>query len=112
MGVIFVPKHLIWQRLKCAHIIFLILHFHTGNLYCGAVPIFHASIFLSNPNYGVLKDARGEDDNLIISDSTLCSLLPPQLNKLLHNTSSFVVGNVEFLLKVYIHNCYPVVIGI
>ena len=28
--------------------------------------------------YGGLKEARGEDDNIIISDSTLLSLLPPQ----------------------------------
>ena len=34
---------------------------------------------LSDPNDGGLKDARDEDDNIIISDSTLCSLLPPQL---------------------------------
>ena len=28
---------------------------------------------------GGLKEARYEDDNIIIIDSTLCSLLPPQL---------------------------------
>ena len=32
---------------------------------------------LSDPNDGVIKDARDEDDNIIISDSTLRSLLPP-----------------------------------
>ena len=31
---------------------------------------------------GGLKDARDEDDNIIISDSTLCSLLPPQLKQM------------------------------
>ena len=36
----------------------------------------------SNPNYGGLKDARDEDGKIIISDSTLSSLLPPQLKKL------------------------------
>ena len=34
---------------------------------------------VSNPNYGGLKDARDEDSKSIISDSTLRSLLPPQL---------------------------------
>ena len=33
---------------------------------------------VSDPNDGGLKYARDEDDNIIISDSTLCSLLPPQ----------------------------------
>ena len=34
---------------------------------------------VSDPKYGGLKDARDEDDNTIISYSTLRSLLPPQL---------------------------------
>ena len=34
---------------------------------------------VSDPNDGGLKDARDEDGNIIISDSTLRSLLPPQL---------------------------------
>ena len=33
---------------------------------------------VSDPNYGGLKDARYEDYNIIISDPTLRSLLPPQ----------------------------------
>ena len=33
---------------------------------------------VSDPNNGGLKDARYEDDNIIISDSTLRSLLPHQ----------------------------------
>ena len=33
---------------------------------------------VSDPNYGGLKDARDEDGKIIISDSTLRSLLPPQ----------------------------------
>ena len=37
------------------------------------------NILVSDPNYGALKDARDEDDNIIISYSTLLSLLPPQL---------------------------------
>ena len=32
---------------------------------------------VSDPNDGGIKDARNEDDNIIISDSTLSPLLPP-----------------------------------
>ena len=41
------PKHMIWQMLQCAHILSLIMHFHTGNVYYGAVPNVHVSIFLT-----------------------------------------------------------------
>ena len=37
---------------------------------------------LSYPNDGGLKNARDEDGNIIISDSTLCSLLSPQLKQM------------------------------
>ena len=37
---------------------------------------------VSDPNDGGLKDARDEDGKIIISDSTLRSLLPPQLKKM------------------------------
>ena len=37
---------------------------------------------VSDPIYGGLKDARDEDGNIIISDYTLRSLLPPQLKKM------------------------------
>ena len=37
---------------------------------------------LSDPNDGGLKDTRDEDDNIIISDSTFRSLLPPQLKQI------------------------------
>ena len=33
-------------------------------------------------NDGGIKDARDKDDNIIISDSTLHSLLPPQLKQM------------------------------
>ena len=32
--------------------------------------------------YGGIKEARDEDDNIIISDSTLRSLLPPKLKNI------------------------------
>ena len=47
MGIIFMPKHLMWQRLQCAHILSLVMHFHTGNYYFRAVPTFHVSISLT-----------------------------------------------------------------
>ena len=37
---------------------------------------------VSDPNDGGLKYARGEENNIIISDSTLYSMLPPQLKKM------------------------------
>ena len=37
---------------------------------------------VSDPNDGGLKDARDENGKIIISDSTLRSLLPPQLKKM------------------------------
>ena len=67
---------------------------------------------VSDPNYCGLKYAIDEDDNIIITDSTLCSLLPPQLYKNTHNTRSCVIVNVAFTIKVCIHCCYPGVIGI
>ena len=36
------------------------------------------NILVSDPNEGGLKDARYEDDNIIISDCILHSLFPPQ----------------------------------
>ena len=48
MDVIFIQKQLIWHKLQCAHILSLIMHFHTINVYCGAVKNVHVSIFLTN----------------------------------------------------------------
>ena len=39
------------------------------------------NILVSDTNYGGIKDARDEDDNNIISFSSLHSLLPPQVKK-------------------------------
>ena len=71
----------------------------------------HNSLVI-DPNDGGPKDARDEDGKIIISDSKLRSLLPPQFKKNLYVTRSCVVVNVAFLLKVYNHHCYPGVIGI
>ena len=67
---------------------------------------------VSDPNDGCLKDARDEDGRIIISYPTLHLLLPPQLKQCPHVTRLCVVVNVAFMLKVYIHYCYPGVIGI
>ena len=37
---------------------------------------------VSDHNYGGLKDAKDEDGKIIISDSTLSLLLPPQLKQM------------------------------
>ena len=47
MVVIFMPKHIIWQMKQCAQILILIMHFHTRNMYCGAVPTIPVLIFLT-----------------------------------------------------------------
>ena len=47
MDVIFMPKHLIWKMQQCAHILILIMHFHTRTVYCGVVLNVHISIFLT-----------------------------------------------------------------
>ena len=33
----------------------MVMHFHTGNLYCGVVPTFHVSIFLSKKQIKNMK---------------------------------------------------------
>ena len=42
------PNNLIWQSLQCAHILSMIMHLHTINVYCGVVLNVHVSIFLTN----------------------------------------------------------------
>ena len=37
---------------------------------------------VSDPNSGGLKDARDEDGKIVISDSTLRSMFPPQLKQM------------------------------
>ena len=61
---------------------------------------------------GGLKESRDKDDNIIIIDSTLHSLLPPRLKKCHQDTRSCVVANVAYLPKVCIHHYYHGVITI
>ena len=55
MGVIFMPKNLILQMQQCALIHILIMHFHTGNVYCGSVPTVLVLIFLTKK---ILKNMK------------------------------------------------------
>ena len=50
--------------------------------------------------YAGIKEARDEDDNIIISDSTLRSLFPPQFKKCRQDTRLCVVANVAYPPKV------------
>ena len=53
------------------------------------------------------ETSRDEDDNIIISDYTLRSLFTPQLKKCCQDTRSCVVSNVAYMPKVYIpHYCH------
>ena len=52
-----------------------------------SVTELHNSL-VSYHNDGGLKDAMDEDDNIIISNYTLCSLLPPQLKQISATCSS------------------------
>ena len=68
--------------------------------------------FVSYRNDVGIKDSRDEENTIIISDSTLRTLLPPQLKKCQHDKRSGVDVNVAFMLKLYMHLFYPGVIGI
>ena len=41
----------------------------------------HNSIMIP-PEEGIMKETRDAEDNIIISDSTLRNILPPQLNRM------------------------------
>ena len=55
MGIIFIPKHLIWKMIQCAHILSLIILFHTVNVYCGDVLTVLVSILLTNKQLKNMK---------------------------------------------------------
>ena len=58
---------------------------------------------VSDPNYGSLKDTRDKDDNIIISDYTFRSLLPPQL-KQISARYKFMCGCECFISAKSIHS--------
>ena len=62
--------------------------------------------------YGGIKEAKDEDNNIIISDYKLRSLLPLQLKKCHQYTRLCVIANVAYLPKVCIHHYYNGVIVI
>ena len=47
MGVIFMPKHITWQRQKYVHTHSYIMRYYTVNEYCDVVPNVKALIFLT-----------------------------------------------------------------
>ena len=55
MGIIFMPNQMIWHKLQCVHILSLIMQFHTGNVYCGAVLTVHVSILLTNKQIIIIQ---------------------------------------------------------
>ena len=67
---------------------------------------------VSDPDNGGLKEARDAENNIIISDSTLCSLFTPQQKKIQLDTRSCVVVNVICMQRVYIPHYYHVMIVI
>ena len=65
-----------------------------------------------NTKDGWFKESRDEDNNIIISDSELRSLLPPQFKTFCQDTRLCVVVNVAYLPKLRICHCYHGVIVI
>ena len=77
MDVIFMPNHQIWKMLQCAHILSLIMHFYTGNVYCGAVLTVLVSIFLTKKQ---LKNMKKQHPQLgftftLLQIQTICTTL-------------------------------------
>ena len=59
-----------------------------------SVQEIHKSL-VSPPEEGGPKEAKYDDNNIIISDSTLRNILPPQLKKLPRDTKLFVVMSLH-----------------
>ena len=79
------PKHMIWKRLHCAHILSLIMNFHTVNVLCGAVPNVHVSIFLIKKNIKSMNKQHPQ----------LCDKCETELRVLfLHVFIYFLVSNI------------------
>ena len=56
MDVIFMPKHMVWQRLQYVHILSLIMLCHAENMYCDAVLTVHTSIFLIKKQIIIIQE--------------------------------------------------------
>ena len=61
---------------------------------------------MSPKEEGGMKEARDEDNNIIIGDAALQNILTPQLKTLPHNTKSCVSLSVAYLPKSCIRNYY------
>ena len=57
---------------------------------------------ISDPVYGGLKEARDAESNIIICDSTLCSLFPPQL-KYISSVYKVMCGCESFISSKIVH---------
>ena len=53
MGVISMQQHLTCSWQKCVHIHHPKINYHTGNMCCVAVPIYHLLIFQDNNQIGI-----------------------------------------------------------
>ena len=73
MGVIFMPNHLIWKMRQCALILIRIMHFHTVNVYYGAVPTVHVLIFLTKKQ---IKNINKQQPQLGFTFITSLDLVP------------------------------------
>ena len=67
MGVIFMPKRMMWQMQQCALILIRIMHFRTGNVYYGAVPTVHVLILLTKKQ---IKNMKKQHPQLGITSIT------------------------------------------
>ena len=61
---------------------------------------------VSPPEEGGLKEARDEENNIIISDSTLQNIISPQLKNMTSWYKIFVSVSVSYLPRSYIHHYY------
>ena len=68
------------------------------------------NIITSPPEEGELKDARVVDNNIIISDSTLRSIITLRLRRFLRGTRSYVFVSAAYIPKLFIHHYYHGVI--
>ena len=55
MAVILIPKHMMRKRLQYAHILSMIMHFHTVNVFCGVAMNVHISVLLNNKKFKNMK---------------------------------------------------------
>ena len=66
---------MIWQMLQCAHILILIMHFHTGDVYCGAVMNVYISIFLTKKQIKNMNEQHPQYDFTFITTLEVVLLL-------------------------------------